>query len=103
MTTGVERRFDVIAIATSAGGLRALSRLLGSLPRDLPAVILVVLHLDPRHPSLMADILRRRTEKEVKQATAGERVSAGTIYLAPPDQHLLISPNGILSLSHSEP
>ncbi len=41
--------FDVIALAASAGGLSALSRLLASLPDDFPAALVVVQHLDPRH------------------------------------------------------
>src|SRR5262249_8865138 len=60
-------RFDVIAIASSAGGLAALTRLLSSIEASFPASILVVQHLDPRHESLMADILSRRTELTVKQ------------------------------------
>lgn len=38
----------------------------------------------------------------VKQAEEGERVSAGSAYIAPPNRHLLVNPGGILSLSQAE-
>src|SRR5207245_750784 len=94
--------FDVVAMASSAGGIAALTEVLGNLPGDFPAAIVVVQHLDPRHRSLMADILRRRTALDVLQASDGDSIRAGTAYIAPPDRHLLVNPNGTLSLSHSE-
>jgi len=94
--------FDVVALAASAGGLTALSRVLTDLPADFPAALLVVQHLDPRHRSLMADILGRRTALRVKQAEEGDRFLAGTVYVAPPDRHLLVNPDGTLSLSRTE-
>lgn len=101
---GRERRsaFDIIAVAASAGGLNALSRLLSSLPPDFAAAIAVVQHLDPRHRSLMADILGRRTSLKVKEAEDGEKIRPSIVYMAPPDNHLLVNSNGTLSLSQSE-
>jgi two-component system, chemotaxis family, protein-glutamate methylesterase/glutaminase len=89
-------------MASSAGGIAALTEVLGNLPGDFPAAIVVVQHLDPRHRSLMADILRRRTALDVLQASEGDPIRPGTAYIAPPDRHLLVNPNGTLSLSHSE-
>src|SRR5437868_10539241 len=89
-------------MASSAGGIAALSEILGSLPREFPAAIVVVQHLDPRHRSLMADILRRRTPLEVVQAAEGDHIRPGKVYIAPPDRHLLVNPDGTLSLSQSK-
>ncbi|NET36531.1 MAG: chemotaxis protein CheB [Cyanothece sp. SIO1E1] len=94
--------FDIVALATSAGGLKALSEVLSNLPADFLASIVVVQHLDPRHRSLMADILSRRTPLSVKQAEAGDYLSAGTVYIAPPNRHLLVNPDRTLSLTQSE-
>src|SRR5205807_10071174 len=93
---------DLIALAASAGGLRALSEVLAGLPREFPAAIVVVQHLDRRHRSLMADILSRRTPLHVKEAEEGDHLSPGTVYIAPPNRHLLVNPDGTLSLSQSE-
>jgi len=94
--------FDVIAIAASAGGLDALSEVLSHLPADFPGAIVIVQHLDRRHRSLMADILDRRTPLVVRQADEGDQLRSGTVYVAPPDYHLLVNPDGTLSLSKSE-
>jgi two-component system chemotaxis response regulator CheB len=64
--------------------------------------VVIVQHLDPRHRSLLADILSRRTPLVVKQAEDGERAVGGCAYVAPPDKHLLVNPDGSLALSQSE-
>ena len=94
--------FDIVAVATSAGGLTALSALLSGIPSGFPAPILVVQHLDPRHRSLMADILSRRTPLAVQEAHEGDLLQAGTVYIAPPDRHLLVTADGTVSLTQSE-
>jgi two-component system chemotaxis response regulator CheB len=94
--------FDVVAVAASAGGLSALSRLLADLPADLEACIVIVQHVSPQYPSRMAEILTKRAGREVKEASDGDRIAPGGIYVAPADMHLLINPDGTLSLSHSE-
>lgn len=94
--------FDVVAIASSAGGVRALAEVLGPLREDFPVPILVVKHLDPRHRTVLADVLARRCELTVKLAEAGETVQPGVVYLAPPDRHLLVAADGALSLTSSE-
>ncbi len=95
-------QYDIVALAASAGGLRSLSHVLAALPADFPAAIVVVQHLDPRHRSLMADILSRRTALQVKEAEDGDRVLAGTAYIAPPNNHLLVNGGGTLTLTQTE-
>ena len=97
-----EAAFDIVAFASSAGGLAALSEVLPALPKNFPAAIAVVQHLDPRHRSLMAKILSGRTGLSVKEAEDGDHLRAGTVYVAPPDRNLLINSGGTVSLSQSE-
>lgn len=94
--------FDVVAIASSAGGLAALTATLSGLPADLPAAVLVVQHLDPRHRSLMAEILSRRTRLAVRQAEEDDSIERGSVYIAPPDRHMLANPDHKLSLTRTE-
>lgn len=94
--------YEIVAVAASAGGLTALSTVLAALPADFAATVVVVQHLDPRHRSLLADILSRRTGLKVKQAEEGEALQPATVYIAPPDRHLLITPSGTVSLTQSE-
>jgi two-component system, chemotaxis family, protein-glutamate methylesterase/glutaminase len=93
------QRFDLVAVAASAGGVQALSTFVGALSPDFPVPVLVVQHLDPRHDTTLADILDRRSTVRVKLAEAGEHVKRGTVYIAPPDHHLLVDEHGALSLS----
>jgi two-component system chemotaxis response regulator CheB len=94
--------FDVVALAASAGGLAALNLVFAELPGDFPAALVVVQHLDPRHRSLMAEILGRRTRLRVKQAAEGDELRPGTVFIAPPDRHLLVNPDGTLSLARTQ-
>ncbi|MFD0549570.1 chemotaxis protein CheB [Streptomyces rectiviolaceus] len=94
--------YAVVAFAASAGGVQGLGEILGGLGPDLPVPVLVVQHLDPRHRTLLAEVLARRTELSVKLAQDQERVEPGTVYLAPPDRHLLAGPEGVVTLSNSE-
>ena len=94
--------FGIVALAASAGGLGALSQVLAAMPVDFPATLVVVQHLDPRHRSLMAAILSRRTLLRVKEAEEGEILNPATVYIAPPNRHLLVNPDSTLSLSQSE-
>ncbi|HSR22204.1 MAG TPA: chemotaxis protein CheB [Candidatus Eisenbacteria bacterium] len=92
---------DVVAIAASAGGLPAISAVLAALPPDLEAAVLVVQHIDPRHRSLLAEILGRRCALPVAEARDGERLRPGQVRVAPPDRHLLVNQDGTLSLSQT--
>ncbi len=92
----------IIAIASSAGGLNALSILLANLPAGLPATVIIVQHLDPQHPSMLAAILNQRTPLPVKEAEDGEYLHSGTVYIAPPNHHLLINPNNTIGLTQSK-
>ena len=90
-----------MTLGTSLGGLKALSTILSALPADFPAAIVVVQHLSPHHQSFLAEILNRRTPLTVKQAESEDQLQPGTVYIAPPNKHLLVSANGSLSLSDS--
>jgi two-component system, chemotaxis family, protein-glutamate methylesterase/glutaminase len=94
--------FDVVVMAASAGGLNALSHVLRQLPANFAAAILIVQHLDPHHRSLMADILSRRTVLRVRQAADGDLIVPATALIAPPNRHLLVNPDGTVSLSQSQ-
>jgi two-component system, chemotaxis family, protein-glutamate methylesterase/glutaminase len=96
------RPAHVVAIAASAGGLAALTCVIDALPRDFAAPLLIVLHLDPHHRSWLAEVLGRRAALAVTQAAGGEHIAAGTVYVAPPDRHMLVREDGSLDLSAGE-
>ena len=94
--------YEVVALAASAGGLNALTQVLASLPQAFPAALVVVQHLDPRHRSLMAEILSRRTELSVKEAVEGDALRAGCALIAPPNRHLLVNADRTVKLTQTE-
>ena len=94
--------FAIVAIAASAGGITALSHVLGGLPNGFPVPVVIVQHLDPRHKTVIAEVLGRRTKMPVRLAQEGDRAEAGTIYIAPPNHHLLVGADGVLTLTSTE-
>ncbi len=88
-------------MAASAGGLKALSVILGDLPADFPAAIAIVMHLAPDHESILAELLSRRTPLEVKQAQTGDVLCHSLVFVAPPSHHLFVAKGGRLRLSYS--
>src|ERR1041385_211439 len=95
------RNCDFVALESSAGGLNALSQVLGALPANFASSIVVVQHLAPGHKSWIAKLLGRSTRLRVKQAEHGEILLPGVVYTAPPDEHLLVGP-GKIQLAHSQ-
>ena len=81
---------DIIVIGASAGGVQALSTLVADLPRDLRAAVFIVLHVPAEPPSVLPEILGRFTVLPIGHAKNGERITPGRIYIAPPDQHLIV-------------
>ncbi len=81
---------DIIVIGASAGGVQALGSLVSALPEDLPAAVFIVLHIPANAPSLLPNILGRESKLPVAHALDGDPIMRGRVYVAPPDQHLLI-------------
>ncbi len=81
---------DLLLIGTSAGGFGALRLLARELPGDLPAAVLVVIHLSPQFNSGLDEILSREGGLKASFAVDGERLEYGHIYIAPPQRHLLV-------------
>jgi two-component system, chemotaxis family, protein-glutamate methylesterase/glutaminase len=81
---------DLIVVGTSSGGVEALQLLVRELPADLPAALLIVLHISPESPMLLADILNRAGNLPSQYAQDGEQIRYGHVYLAPPDRHLVV-------------
>lgn len=88
-------RRDLVVVGASAGGVEALVQLLGGLPADLPAAVLVVLHLPPDARSALPAILGRVSSLPVRPAADGLPLEPGTVKVGVPDQHLLVVGNEI--------
>jgi two-component system, chemotaxis family, protein-glutamate methylesterase/glutaminase len=95
MTDGIR----AIVVGGSAGALDALSEILPALPTCFPIPIALVLHVHPNKPSYLAAVLRARCALTVKEAEDKEPLAPQTLYVAPPNYHLLVERRGCFSLS----
>jgi two-component system chemotaxis response regulator CheB len=80
----------LIVIGASAGGVEALTDVVRHLPADIDAAVFVTIHFPPTSASALPRILSRAGKLAATHAVDGQSIERGTIYLAPPDNHLLI-------------
>ncbi len=83
---------DIVVVGASEGGTEALSAFVAGLPVDLPAAVFVTLHSHASSESRLPEILTRHGALRARHAIHGERIAAGRIYVAPPDNHLMLRP-----------
>ncbi len=86
---------DIVVIGGSAGGVEALKRICEGLPPDFPAAIFVVVHISPTSRSVLPDLLSRAGRLPARHPIDEEVISRGTIYVAPPDMHMLLRPGHV--------
>jgi two-component system response regulator WspF len=84
----ISRRARLVAMGASAGGPAALTAVLAGLPKDFPAAIVIVQHVDARFAEGMAAWLSRGSALPVRVAKEGDRPSVGTVLLAGTNDHL---------------
>ena len=94
---------DLVAIGASWGGLDAVRTLLGGLPAELDAAVVIAQHRAPEsHPTAFRDLLGAVTRLKVCEAGDKDELRPGTAYVAAPDYHLLVE-HGRLALTIDEP
>ena len=81
---------DLVVIGGSAGGIEALQQVLGALPKDLDAAVLIVLHTSNHAGSLLPQIMQRASRLPAIHPRDRTRIEKGTIYIAPPDCHMIV-------------
>jgi two-component system chemotaxis response regulator CheB len=93
--------FDLLVIGASAGGISALKSIIKGLPIALPCAVAIVQHIPEFAFSQLASVLGWGTRLITQFAADGQRLRAGTVYVAPPGAHLVISPDRRFSLEKS--
>lgn len=86
----------LVVVGSSAGGIDALSTLVGTLPKDFPAPIVIAQHLDPTRQSHLQDILGRRSMLPVRSVAGEEPIEKGVIYVVPSNRHVEITDHTVI-------
>lgn len=94
---------ELFVIGASAGGIDMLTSLIPAFRKTSHLKVALVIHMPPAGPNLIPSLLKDLTELTVKEADAGEILTPDHIYIAPPDYHLMVEPNGTLTLNNDEP
>ena len=97
-----EQRIKAVVIGASAGAVEALSGLLPALPAKFGLPVFIVVHVPPNRDSIMAELFQAKCKVGVTEARDKEPIEMGTVYLAPPNYHLLVEQNQRLSLSSDD-
>jgi chemotaxis methyl-accepting protein methylase len=85
-----EQTFPIVGIGASAGGLEALEQFFGSVPANSGMAFVVIQHLDPERPAMLAELLQRNTPMPVVQAGDRMKVGPDCVYVIPPNKELSI-------------
>jgi len=81
----------IVAIGASAGGIEALTDLMNHLPSDTGLAFVLVQHLDPKHHSILTELLARKTAMPVTEVSEGIAVKPNHVYVIPPNTMMSIS------------
>jgi len=92
-----KKTFPVVGIGASAGGLSAYTKLLKALPVDTGMAFVLVQHLDPKHASMLPELLSRATLMPVLEIKDNTTVEPNCVYVMPPNHSLAIL-HGVLHL-----
>jgi two-component system CheB/CheR fusion protein len=94
------RKFTVVGVGASAGGLDAFTRFLGAVPAGCDMAFILVQHLAPASENLMVGLLAKHTSMKVRQAADGMMVEPGGCYVIPPATYLTVA-GGLFQISPS--
>jgi two-component system CheB/CheR fusion protein len=89
--SGSKDDFLVVAIGASAGGIEACTELMRNLPVDTGMAFVLVQHLDPKHHSILTELLSKETSMRVREVTDGMRLAPNHVFVIPPNATMSIS------------
>lgn len=95
-------KYKMLVIGGSAGSLDAILKIIAELPLSNHLSTVIIVHRKNDGESILRNLISARTHLTVKEIEDKESIAGGTIYLAPPDYHLLVENENMFSLDVSE-
>jgi two-component system CheB/CheR fusion protein len=93
----------VVGFGASAGGLEAFSEVLAHLPEDTGMAFVLVQHLDPKHKSVLAELLARSSSMPVVEVRHRMRIVPNRVYVISPNANLILSGGRLRPVPRSGP
>lgn len=90
---------EIVVMGSSTGGPAALQRVIPLLPANFPLPILLVQHMPPAFTKSLADRLNSLSKVKVVEATDGESLQPGCVYISPGNKHMTVKSKGFINLS----
>ena len=91
-------KFPIVVIAASTGGPATLMKLIPSFPKEFPGAVLLVQHMPASFTTQFSQQLAEISALKVKEASPGEIISPGSLYLCPGSSHMKVTATGRLTL-----
>jgi two-component system, chemotaxis family, protein-glutamate methylesterase/glutaminase len=94
---------EAVVVGASAGAIDALNQLLPAVPEAARIPVVVVVHLPPNRPSLLVDVFASRCSAQVREPEDKQPISAGSVWFAPSNYHLLFEADRTFAFSVDQP
>jgi two-component system, chemotaxis family, protein-glutamate methylesterase/glutaminase len=95
-------KYEAIVIGVSSGGMNAMKIMFSHLPKNFSTPIIIVQHMGARSDGPLIQLLNDQSNVGIKEADEKEKIENGTVYIAPPNYHLMIESNTTFSLTIDE-
>jgi two-component system, chemotaxis family, protein-glutamate methylesterase/glutaminase len=95
-------KYEAIVIGVSSGGMNAMKVMFSLLPKNFSTPIIIVQHMGARSDSQLIQLLNGMSNLSIKEADEKEKIEKGTVYIAPPNYHLMIERDKTFSLTVDE-
>lgn len=95
-------KYDILAIGASTGGIDALKKVLKDFRYTSEVAIIIIQHLSPNSKSYMSKIISSIVHIDVYEIEDKMKIKKGTVFIAPPNYHVLIEKDGAFTMVATE-
>jgi len=101
-TTKTKKEFNVVGIGASAGGLEAFEKFFLNMSPDSGSAFVLVPHLDPKHVSIMPELIQKYTKMKVNIVKKGMKIEQNSVYVVPANMRIYVQNRALKLIELSE-